>query len=203
MSSVTYPALSGTITASQLNTNFSDVVSLASSIGNDQLAGGITADKLSDRYSVTYDTITLVPGVFTIDSGGPGTDTIEGTNEVLVGNSGSDSVDYMQWQPIMRAGMEAYLCSINIYVKTNTNSPQIRFYLNGSSTSGALIGGAAITLSADNTLYTLGQTDPIANPLIAMTNGDYITVNFYANTSATAALRGCYATLCMKYVLQA
>lgn len=207
MSSVSYPTLASgaVISASELNSNFSDVVSMVSSVGNDQLAGGITSDKLSDRYSITYDTICVIPPVLAYDTAGTaGTDTVEGNNEVAVGDDGADAPDVMQWQPIMRDGMEAYLCSINVYCKSSTDSPQVRFYLNGSVSAGtgALISGTGVTLG-DNEFATLAQTDPIAQPLITMTNGDYITINLYANTSATAAVRGLYVTFCIKYALQA
>lgn len=205
MSSVSYPTLASgaVISASELNSNFSDVVSMVSSVGNDQLAGGITSDKLADRYTITYDTICVIPPVFTKDTG-TGTDTVEGTNEVLIGDNGADAPDVMQWQPIMRDGMEAYLCSINVYSKSSTDNPVIRFYLNGSVSAGtgALIAGTGITLG-DDSFQTLAQSDPISQPLITMTNGDYITINLYANTSASAAVRGVYVTFCMKYALQA
>lgn len=200
MTSVTFTSLSGTITASQLDTNFSDVVSIASSVGNEQLSGGITADKLTDRYSVTYDTICLVPNAPN-SSGGAITFASE---EVIAFNGANDESLVMTWQPIMKAGMEAYLSSITVQGVEVEDSPQVAFYLNGDSSGGSLIGGIEITLAASATLYTLGQTDPIANPLIAFSNGDYI--NIYLVDSGGAGrskCRGVYATICMKYVLQA
>ena len=197
MSSVTYPTLSGTINSSELNTNFSDVVSLASSIGNEQLSGGITSDKISDRYTVSYDTVCVIPIVKSTDVIGTA------ATEFLLTAGGASTTDIIQWQPIMRAGMEAYLCSINVYVRSNTDSPQIRFYLNGSSATGSLVGGSAVTLAADNTIYTLGQTDPISNPLLAMSNGDYVTINLYGNSGANPGMLGVFVTFCTKYVLQA
>lgn len=197
MTSVTFTSLSGTITASQLDTNFSDVVSIASSVGNEQLSGGITADKLTDRYSVTYDTLHLVPLMAaTAGSANLGTTT-------AFTMTAAQKVLLMTWQPIMKAGMEAYLSSIVVSGLDVANNPGISFYLNGTSAGGSLLGGTTITLAASNTLYTLGQTDPIANPLLAFSNGDYLSIYAVDAGAAASTLRGVTATICMKYVLQA
>lgn len=202
MTSVTHPALSGTIVASQLDTNFSDVVNLVSSVGNDQLAGGITADKISDRYTISHDTITVVPSLKTTD--GSGTDSLDDlvtSTRLWAFSGGAVSVDAYEWQPILKSGMEAYLCSISIYVRVVENDPIIRFYLNGTSSTGSLVGGSGVTLLADGTTYTLANTDPIANPLLAISNGDFININLFAN-GAASSMKGLYVTFGVKYVLQ-
>lgn len=196
MTSVTYPSLSGTITASELDTNFSDVVSIASSVGNEQLSGGITADKLTDRYSLSYDTVCCVAHTVNGDA------ALTGTTQLTMGGANTATL-VMTWQPIMKAGMEAYLSSITVQAAGVTNSPLISFYLNGTSTGGSLIGGTAIAMATAATVYTLGQTDPIGTPLLAMTNGDYINIYMVQNTGGNAQCRGVYVTFCMKYVLQA
>lgn len=200
MTSVSYPSLSGTIVASELNTNFSDVVSIASSVGNEQLSGGITADKLTDRYSTTYDTVCLVPAILA-SSGGAITFA---TEETVAFNGANDTSLILTWQPIMKAGMEASLSSISVQAAEVANTPKVAFYLNGTSAAGSLIGGAAISISTAATVYTLAQTDPIGNPLLAMTNGDYINIYMVDSGGASrSACRGVYVTFCMKYVLQA
>lgn len=200
MTSVTYPALSGTITASELDTNFSDVVSIASSIGNEQLAGGITADKITDRYALSHETICLVPAVVA-SSGGAITFASE---ETVAFNGANDTSLILQWQPIMKSGMEAYLTSISVQGAEVANSPEVNFYLNGDSSGGSLIGGTGIALAASATIYSLAQTDPVANPLIPMTNGDYISIYLVDSGGASrSACRGVYVTFGMKYVLQA
>jgi hypothetical protein len=200
MTSVTFTSLSGTINASQLDTNFSDVVSIASSVGNEQLSGGITADKLTDRYSVTYDTICVIPSIIN-SSGGA---ILFNGNERIVFSAANQTGLVLTWQPIMKAGMEAHLCSISVQALAVVNDPEVNFYLNGDNSSGSLIGNQPITLAANATRYTLGATDPITNPVIAFSNGDYISV--YTTDSgggSRSEMRGVYVTFCMKYVLQA
>lgn len=199
MTSVSYTNLSGTIVASELNSNFSDVVSIASSVGNEQLSGGITADKLTDRYSLSYDTMCLVPAMVA-SSGGAITFA---TEEIISFASANATSLMLTWQPTMRTGTEAYLCSIQVQAAEVSNDPEVACYLNGTTTGGSLIGGDAITLAAAATPITLAQPDPISAPLIAMTNGDYI--NVYLQDSggdSRSGCRGVYITFCMKYVLQ-
>jgi hypothetical protein len=196
MAGVTHTGLSGTILGGQLDTNFSDVVSIASSIGNDQLVGGITADKLTDRYALSYDTICLVAHTVNGDA------ALTGTTQLTMGAANTATL-VLTWQPIMKTGMEAALCSITVQAAGVANSPLVSFYLNGTSSNGSLIGGVPIAIVNAAELNTLAQTDPIATPLVAMSNGDYINIYMVQNAAGTATCRGVYVTFGMKYVLQA
>jgi hypothetical protein len=194
MSSVSYPSLSGTVVASELNANFSDVVSLVSSVGNDQLAGGITANKIADRYTITFDTICVLPVQSAADL----------TADVGFTITATTKADIMQWQPVLQDGYETWLTSIQIYLTNrDTANAKIGFYLNGdgATPTGALIGGTQIDLDTDNYIWTLASDSPLTTPLIPFTNGDYITIGLQGAASGTAELRGLYVTFGLKHVL--
>lgn len=193
MVSLTKTWVSGeTLTASDINTNFQEVVTLLSTIGNDQLNGGITSDKLSDNHGVSWSNFTLLP-----HSGDPA--DYSAVTEIALP---ATMTTFLKFAPIMKAGIEGYLCGIIIYCANRTAaagaSPGIQFLLNGSTT----IGGQAIELTTDDQLYLVAYNDPITNPLATLSDGNYITVQMGSYTGAnnpTAA--GVYVSFAMKYKL--
>lgn len=171
------------------------MVSIASSVGNEQLAGGITKDKLTDRYTLAFDTLCLIPPI-------TGGDTaVTGATQIDFGGASAETY-MMGWQPTIPSGTEAYLCSIQVQAKSIASTAKVAFRLNGDNTAGSLIGGIPITIDTAATFFTLAQTDPVADPLLAMSNGDYINIYVVDDGTGNSTARGLYVTFGMKYILQ-
>lgn len=195
MTDVTYNfAANANILAAEVNQNFDDVVALATSVGNEQLSGGITVDKLSDGYAVSWDSVQLVP------YSAAHTAVALQSPEMYTIPTSFIALD--KWQPILKNGVEGFLCAIVIYVRDITIStatyPAVKFLLNGSTT----LGGQFATLDVDDEFTYIAANDPIANPLCALSDGDYIEIQMGPSTgSAAAEIRGCRAMFITKYKL--
>lgn len=194
MTSVSYSfSANTTATASEVNANFNDVIALASAIGNDQLVGGITADKLAAKNAVSWVALPILPISYLQDLAAPDTYIIPTAMTTLA-----------KFQPVMKAGVEGYLCAIIVHVIARATggsggNPQIDFRLNGST----VIGGAAIQLATDDNSYLIAANDPIANPLMSLTDGDYIEIRMGSSAADSPEARGVNVYLAMKYEAQA
>ena len=107
MTGVTHDLAAGNaVIADNLDTNFADVVSLATSVGNAQLAGNITYDKLTDRYGLMVVSQEILPFSSGADwSTGVGFTVPTSATRVKV------------FAPTIKPGWEAALCAIKVYIE--------------------------------------------------------------------------------------
>jgi len=193
----------GVLKADELNTNFSDVVSLATSVGNAQISGGITHDKLADNSAISWVHLNIVP--YCADNNWK---VPVAASSVIVPNDPVAGAGLYRVVPVMRPGWEAFLCAImittGVIVTTGDDEVQMKFRLNRDTSSG-LIGNSAVKIDADDSHFILAKADPIANPLIAMSDGDYIDVSLYKTGTAggdvTPTARNIDAYFTFKHVL--
>ena len=184
---VTHTFSSGaTISHSQNNTNNGD---LAAAIDAKAPSTGITAKALSDRFATpTPMSIVLIPA--------------QGSNVALSGTNVifpfSETTIFKQYV-VKKAGQEEYLCAIHVYVldltagSGGTSFPRLSFYVNST-----LIG--VIEMKADDTTYKIENSNPIASPLFALSNGDQIIIkaSCAADEATDGSARGVTATLWIK-----
>jgi hypothetical protein len=196
MTSVTHSlAADAAVLAANLNTNFADAVSLATAVGNEQITGGLTYDKLADRFALSWICVPVVP----IGSD----ESLETPADYTIPTAGYDPVAY--FPPVMQAGAEGFLCAVTANCVAmgviSTSSPSIRIYLNGTILLGTLnLTGAGAALTA-----RLGHpSDAIANPICSMSDGDYLEIQYGPDQgSGAATVRGLNVYLAVKYQLVA
>lgn len=190
MTSVTNSlAADAAILASALNTNFTDLVSLATAVGNEQITGGLTYDKLADRNGPSWVCIPLVPYCFSANMQTATDFTIPTAMTAIA-----------RFVPIMKAGVEGFLCGIAVNAmeatKVGASTPRIQVYLNGTTLL------ATLDLSAATDTILQAQNDPLANPLCSLSDGDYLEIRLGPDTGTDAAIvRGVNCYLAMKYQL--
>lgn len=192
---VSYPnfAAGAAIVADQHDQNNADHITNYSSIGNDQILGGITADKLSDKYEIDTVSELLLPVSQAADLAAV---------VLYIVNTAGTSLGKIK--PVLKTGYESFLCAVQYHVididqNGGTYYPALSVYRNAT-----LLGGQAVNLDVDDNFYILANPDPISNPLCAIANGDYIEFNL--GKSSTGAgnmpkIRGLTATLMYKHVL--
>lgn len=193
MTGVTHDLAAGNaVIADNLDTNFADVVSLATSVGNAQLAGNITYDKLTDRYGLMVVSQEILPFSSGADwSTGVGFTVPTSATRVKV------------FAPTIKPGWEAALCAIKVYIEeadvAGTNSADIDFRRNAST----VLGGGTLSLSGSNDQHTylLAANDPIANPLTSLQDGDYIETRLWDGGTAAVRPRGITVEFVLKHVL--
>lgn len=191
---VTYAfASAGPIRHNEVNQNFTDVETLAKAIGNSQITGGLTADKLSDKYDLDIQSWQLIPPSLIQDLNTTGAAACYITPDALT--------SLWKLSPVLKSGYESFLCAAKFYaVETRiatTAWPSIAIYRNTDQ-----LGGQAVTIDASDTWYTLANQDPTTNPLTALANGDYIDIKLgRSDASAQPRIRGLVCMLALKHVL--
>lgn len=192
---VSYPnfVAGAAIVADQHDQNNADHITNYSSIGNDQLLGGITADKLTDRYELDTIAMLLLPISQAADLASP---------VLYIVNTAGTSL--CKIKPTLKDGYESFLCAIQYNVvdidqNGGTYYPSMSAFRNST-----LLGGASVDLTADGEFDILANQDPITNPLCAFANGDYIEFNLGKSAAGAGnmpKLRGLTAVLMYKHVL--
>lgn len=194
MTDVTHTfAADGTILASELNTNFDDVIAMLSAIGPDQLAGGITADQLTDRYAVSYARQQILPIT-------AGTDIATPTPTVYTLPGAMTVVS--RFHPTLKANTVNYLTHIEIEVVhtdvSGVDYPQIDFRLNGTT----IIADTTVLLDTVDSKYIIARDAPMDNPLTPLSDGDFVDIRLGGeNGTAATQLRGLTVTFGLKTIL--
>jgi hypothetical protein len=186
---VTYTFSSGgTITAAEVNTNFTDVFNELSGITTSDLASsaGIVSTQLADRFSYPSESIIIAPRLAT--GGGAATWT-------LPDSTGSPGTEVFRRYMQLRAGRAAYLCAATIYCNTTTPDsgkyPRIWVARNGTA-----LGGGGADLATSDTVSYLKSGSPYDTPLTSLADGDYLTIGVGVSAStSTATMSGVYVTL--------
>lgn len=195
------------IVASALNQNFNDLLALVGQIGADQLAGGITFDKLTDRYAVSWAHTTIVPGTV-FNNAGSQNELLDvsdaassvANNAYLMDDGSGGEIVVDRIQPPLQNSSIGYLCAIMTYAGAinATNYPYVAYYLNGTTQ----IGGANINLTSSDTVFLTAKQNPLTDALVPITNGDFIEIRTGLGGVATPALgRSITATFCFKHIL--
>lgn len=194
-------AANGSIRASEINTNFTDVETLAKAIGADQLLGGISASQLSDRYNVDTQAIPLLAAKRAYSATG---DLASATAADILWTVDPAGTSLGKIKPVLKSGYESFLCAVKFHViapdqNGATKWPNIAVYRNST-----LLGGGGVDLDVADNFYELSNADPISQPLSAFGNGDYL--EFFLGESAAGAsgpprIRGLMVSVTLKHVL--
>ncbi len=193
---VTYTFSSGgTITAAELNTNFSDVLSEISSISSADIAAnaGILSTQLSDRFAIFSESIPIVGHPY--DDGAL-------TSRLYYWPDTTTPEEIYRKYMTLPTGRACYLCGISVYAQSiitpGAQRPCITFTRNGTT-----IGGTHAQFDAADTVYHLRNSNPLDNPLTALANNDYISMGIHLQNSGSTATGagGVMATLTYKVEL--
>lgn len=182
----------GTIDYNELNENFDELWDATQAVGNAQLSGGITADKLSDRFAFSTDTIQILEN--TSD------DDLQSPAEFILSTA---RTEMFQWQPILDDSMELHVCGMAIYVKSVTNAGGVyaglEVLLNGTGTP---VGGLVHQLTG-NEVVVVANTTPLSSPICVMTNGHYLQflLGSFTGVAPAVTARGIKVVLSLKHVL--
>jgi len=191
MTLVTTTFSSGVISASELNTNFSDVTTALDSITTTNISStaGITSTQLADRYSLSPWHFDLLPFSAVIDAA----DANLGTPGLFVCANGAVTIKKATTR--VKSGKSAALCLIEVYVIAtgiDAGSWPLLTIKKGTTT----IGGAGLSIEAAGYHYVY-HTNPIDNPLIGFQNNE--TLEFILNGQSQApTIRGLSVTLWVK-----
>lgn len=191
----------GTIVASEVNQNFSDLSSYVTALDDGDISAdaGITSRKLLDRYALSHSHIHLLP--VTSETG-----VTAFTNPLLfnlpTATTGGAATVAARVYPEFKAGRRIYLVAVSLYALagTFTENPAIWVYHNTTLLSGT----SGIVMTNVGPWY-LKNSDPFGSPLAildgAATPGDFIEFRLGRASGSTAAnsqLRGLIATLTWK-----
>lgn len=198
--SVTHSFAAGSvIAADEVNTNFTDVLNTVSALTAANLSdnAGITSNQLSDRFAIVTETIPLT---------GYYRDHNVTTTFIahLPDNTTDGGVEVLRKYFTIRPGRACYIVGISVYatditVGTGTSYPRVYVQHNGTT-----LGGGGAELRADATNYYLRNSDPFDNPLISLSNNDYIQIGLGVSVSATDTyMSRCSVTITYKMELTA
>lgn len=186
---VTYSfSASTTISASQVNTNFTDLLNELSGLTTSDLAAnaGIVSTQLADRFAYPFFLIHLTPtlqpqaliagaNAYTLsETVMPNANTFAGATEV--------------WRMYVqkRTGKGVYLCSAVVYCQdldrpTADADPAVWISKNGT-----VIGGSEARILAADTAYFLRNSNPFDSPIASFEHDDYISIRLGTSTVAAA-----------------
>jgi|SRR3972149_931203 len=190
MSDLTHSFSAGqTIVASQINQVLLDLNSLIHAVGNNQLVGGITANKLIDRHALSWMHYPIVSRAPTGDFATP-------VGLVLP----AAETELARISPVIKPGFQCYLCAIVTHVIDydvgGTDNPKLNYKRNGTTK----LGGADLTLDTDQARILIGSDDPIADSVTALDDGDYVQINLWGPTGSPAPA-GVDAYFAFKHIL--
>lgn len=175
-----------TIDYAQLNANNDALEAATANLTNAAIApnAGITSDKLADRYAIIPgDPIMLVPLAHTT-----ALVNASDTNADLFTCPNAATTLYQQ-RIALATGQEAYLYEVEFYVQDAvtavTADPQITVQINGTT-----IGGGSVTITGGAAFWRLRNANPIANPLVALNDGDTLAVQFGRSDASGSPLIG-------------
>lgn len=182
-----------TLTYTDLNQNFTDVETILNGgIKSDNISSSanITASQIQDRYHMVKTVIPIVP--YACAAGGADDEIFSSTTQF---KAPSSAATLFKHQIISNTGMEGFLYAIHLYVIDTTihgsSFPTIQVQLNGTTI------GQTITLATDDAHYKLHSNNPFTNPLVALSDGDVISV--VLDGTGSDKLRGLTLTLFEKW----
>tara|TARA_R100001594_G_scaffold61234_1_gene95354 strand:- start:115 stop:693 length:579 start_codon:yes stop_codon:yes gene_type:complete len=187
MTLVTNTLGSGTISSSELNTNFSDLSTAIDSItsANISSTAGITAGQLADRFALSPWHFNLLP----VTSG-----SNLGSLASYACHTGDVSV--LKATTRVKAGKSAAICLIEVYVTAVSQDGGSTWPLLTVKKGTTTLGGAGLSLEAAGFHY-LYYTNPIDTPLIGVQDNETIEFSLSGQTG-TPTLHGLSATLWVK-----
>ena len=179
-----------TLTADDLNANFNDVSNILNGgIKTEHIStsANIPAEKIADRFYMVKTSIEVLPF-----SAGGTTDTIansSGAASTAKFHIPFSETTITKQEIVAQAGYQGHLMAINVYVvDVGTGSggedPEVGIYLNSS-----LI-GQRIALDQADANYRLHANNPFSNPLLAIADGDVISVKLKSSGSNAPTARG-------------
>lgn len=182
---------SATIAAAETNANNAYLEQLALSIPAGALVGGITAEKLADRFAVDWDTIMVLPYTSGADLSTPAGFVLNTT-----------ALRAAFTRVLNRPGFQSFLCGYLVHVQeADTGAGTDGWNFDVRRASSEVIGNqGAVSGSLDNQIYLVGNTDPYAAPLTALDDGDDLELRIWG-PSGTPEPRGVEWTLIYKHVL--
>lgn len=179
-----------TIVASNLNDNFNDILSALSSINNSQLAGGITRDKLAQNKSLSITQKCAVPFTSGADLGSPAGFVAPASYAEIA----------PRFFPIVESNTSAFLVAIVVHVMNadtgGSDYAKMRFRLNNTT---VIVGEFDIDQD-DHVIILSYGTDPVADPLITLSNGDYITTEMVKVSATAPEVSGVDTAFVIKHV---
>lgn len=182
---------SAVIVAADVNANNAYLEQLAQTVPAAALVGGITQDKLSDRFAVEWDTVLVLPYTSGADLATPAGFTlpVAATRAAFV-------------RAVNRPGFQSFLCAYLLHVQeADTGAGTDAWNFDVRRASSEVVGQQGSVAGAlDNQIYRVGNNDPIANPLTALDDGDDLELRIWG-PSGTPAPRGVSWTCFYKHVL--
>lgn len=173
-----------TLTADDLNANFDDVSNILNGgIKTEHIStsANIPAEKIADRFYLAKTSIEVLP----FSAAGTPSAMLQGTTEFNVPVS---ETTVTKQEIVAQSGYQGHLMAINVYVLSTTDAsgdtPQVGVYLNNS-----LI-GQRIALDQDDANYRLHANNPFSNPLLAIADGDVISIKLGSSGSNVPTARG-------------
>lgn len=176
---LTYSFSAGaTLNATEMNTNFADVLAELSSLTSADLSStaGLVSTQLSDRYSYPTFTVHLAPYY------GPQINTdaaLAATYHPVRTFMPNTTTGTEVWRHYVqkRTGKGLYLCSVVVYCQ-DVNVPTAGAYpaiwvKKGTTT----LGGGAAQVQADATAYYLRNSNPFDNPICSLDHDEYISLS--------------------------
>ncbi|MGH1502794.1 MAG: hypothetical protein ACRBI6_04505 [Acidimicrobiales bacterium] len=180
------------VDAAQLNTNFNDLIALATSIPAGNLQGGINASQLADGNGLVHVAKTIAGFAPNGDLTSPSGLTIDATPRI------AEVI-----QPTVRDNWEAYLCSFRLNViEADLGAGVDDWNFELRKNSGAVVGGTTVVVDGalNDRQYLVGNADPIANPLTSFADGERFLAYIW-DASGTAQPRGVTLDVVFKYAL--
>lgn len=174
-----------TLTADDLNANFNDVSNILNGgIKTEHIStsANIPAEKIADRFYMVKTSIEVLP----FSAASSPNAMLQNTTKFNIPVS---ETTITKQEIVAQAGYQGHLMAINVYVvDVGTGSggedPEVGIYLNSS-----LI-GQRIALDQADANYRLHANNPFSNPLLAIADGDVISVKLKSSGSNAPTARG-------------
>lgn len=173
-----FGTLSGTILASQIGDDFTDVSTLLNGqLRTENLASdaGLVSTQLADRFYTWERDVELVPRTAGTDvDTSPTRFTIPATTGVRI----------KRRRIRVRAGKQIFLAAVSIYADDieGGESIYVQVYRNGTAIAGMLF-----ELSADDTFVEAAASSPFTDVAQSFSDGDVIEYRIYSATGAASA----------------
>lgn len=196
------------LTHTNLNQVLQELEGFTRAVSSGQLLGGITLDKLADNAAWSAMFVPVLPHIapYTSTEGAAGAtiaNDLSGANPrgFIIPTAWANMVPTIQ--PVIKPGWECDLCCYIVHCiaydeGANTDAPEIRVRRNATVT----IGQAEISLDTNDNMWLVANSDPIANPISPLADGDYLDIQMQG-ASGTPRPRGVGVTLVFKHTLVA
>lgn len=156
--------------------------------------------KISDRYTLVPFYNEAVPKTPRVDptlgaahdSLDPATGYASATERTWECSNNGTEIEALNMPVITRVGSQAWLAAILFKAKelvtVSAGWPQVRIY-RGTSTGRQLLGGGPQIIDTAERWYGLFGLDPVANPVIDVTTGQFIILTHESSVAAAAGAR--------------